>query len=303
MKPRLYLSHSSIQTLQSCPRKFEFNKFYQLDEREETMATECGKALHEAYQEYLSSGDVQAADKKLLLAYPYQLSIGEDTRTLEACYATLDAMIANNHLRDYELATVVTADGKEMPAIEVPFEIRLELPFDAPFDVSYIGYIDAIMRHKVQAKYLVVDIKTTTSVPFNREAKYKFSNQCLPYGLVVEHIVNENLKDFDVAYLEAVISLANPTVDKFVYRKTKEDVASWIRGLLIWVHSIVQMEMLGTYVRNGGNCTVFRKTCKYFRFCEANSRTATEALMECERMLRPREGFEPAFTINVNLAS
>jgi len=57
---RLNISHSSSETLAGCARKFEFHKILQFSEHDSSKASSGGTALHEAWCEFLRTGNKQA---------------------------------------------------------------------------------------------------------------------------------------------------------------------------------------------------------------------------------------------------
>jgi len=189
---KLNLSHSSRSLAHSCWRKFQFRKMFEHDAREESLAASRGNALHKGFQSYLMHKDEDRAIIEYMLGYPIHLCqdhLAADS--LEAGFSTLMDMVNCAPLLNYELASVNCADGIVRPAIEVPFEIEIEgfsISESEEFKVSYIGYIDAIFYDVVNDEYVVMDIKTTQRKYMKPDLEYSFSEQCIPYGLVLEYM-------------------------------------------------------------------------------------------------------------------
>ena len=128
----LRVSYSSLNTFESCPRKFEFSKLF--DRRPwtgEEFAAAVGTALHKGYQEYLVSNDRDKALWAMAKAYPHELewtveASKAEPRSLAACAITLDAMIDSDAMNEWEVAQIKNPQGEIVPAIEVPYEIRFK---------------------------------------------------------------------------------------------------------------------------------------------------------------------------------
>ncbi len=272
----LYISHSSTSMLHSCDRKFEFRKFYDLPSGEDSLAGEMGHALHAGFQNYLINRDEELAIYTYMRRYPITMCDNPmDTRSLEAGYATLCAMMASSKFDGKEIAMVNCLDGKIRPAVEVPFEIELEgfnlNDNDAnPYTVSYTGYIDLILFDAIESEYIVNDIKTTQGKLMDYGPRYAYSNQCTPYGLVLEYMLGHAINGFGVSYLVANIDTLEPNIQYHTFHKSREDIEDWLRGLLVDLARIKMFLNLNWWPRTGGgsSCMAFNKKCQFFDFCE-----------------------------------
>ena len=283
-RPTLQVSYSSLNTFAACPRKFEFDKLYPRLERDgDSFAADVGSALHAGYQDFLIHGDADRATFKLMEAYPYKLEFQQnnDYRSIEACIATRDAMMARHEVREYELARIKRPDGEVVPAIEVPFEIRFQgmsiepcesLPLGA--DLSVIGFIDAIMMNHLTGLYRTFDIKTTRMHLTDSTPKYKFDSQQVPYGIVVDHVAQGAIDQFEVLYFEAYVDLMNPDVSLYPFMKTQTDIQEWVTNKLMQFQRLKQMAE-GEYVpRTDSGCLSFNRPCRYLDPCQSRDRTA-----------------------------
>lgn len=284
-RTHLYISHSSRQLLRSCARKFEFRKFYIHPGRETSLAAEVGKALHVGLQDFLVNGDEDAAIFKYMLEYPIEIcSNPMDDRSLEAGYATLMALISCTPLLEYEIAQINCLDGVVRPAIEVPFEIIID-GFDLGVGqfstVSYVGYIDAILYNRVTGQFRIVDVKTTKRVDKDLSPKYIFSEQCIPYGLVLEYMQGYPINGFDVAYLVGGISILDPNAQIHTFPKSQLDIQDWFKGLLIDLVNIKMFQENDWFPRSGGGdgCFSWNKPCYFMDICSTRDKDVIQSVI------------------------
>lgn len=282
---QLILSHSSISTLDSCARKFEFSKLFgRPKEREEMFAAEVGKALHVGFQNYLIYRDENKAIFTFLLAYPHDMEFSKDenhrNRSLEACYATLMELIRSPIIDRYELIHVKTRFGDTRPAIEVPFAIRV-VKSPVPIPIFYVGFVDAILYDRVDDCYLVCDIKTTRMRIDDFSVRYLFDEQTVPYGIILEQMLGHKIEEFKVSYLSAYIDLMEPKVSLYTYTKTQADVHDWFRGLCENISRIGRFYRTKWWPRatNGSTCFAFNRPCFFADFCPNRDPEISERLV------------------------
>lgn len=275
------VSYSSLNTASSCLRKFEFNKLYPRKARdgEEQFAADVGKAMHMAVQHWMIHGDEDAALWTLMRNFPYlwEYSQIRDDRNLEACVSTLDRIIDSVDMDEWELVSIRLEDGSVVPAVEVPFEIRLEglsLSDGRPF--VYTGWIDAVMRHKGTGMIRTLDIKTNRSTTRDSTAKYKFDSQQIPYGIVVEHLQGNQIDEFEVLYLDCFIDLVEPRVTLYPFLKTQEDLQEWMMNTLLKVNAIQRSFQMDYFPRTDGGCLAWNRPCYFLDVCETRNREAIE---------------------------
>jgi len=160
---KLVISNSSRNMFRSCPRKLEFRKFYNSSRREESLATLAGSALHAAYQSFLVDKNWDNAALELMLGMKTDYDVEPlQARSLQACYATLVAMMQYDGYSHLELA-YVNVNGERRPAIEVPFRIKVKnfsLSDDEHIPVEYIGYIDVIMHDVISKDFITTDVRS-----------------------------------------------------------------------------------------------------------------------------------------------
>lgn len=295
----LRISHSSMQTLHSCPRKFEFSKLFNHRKWDESLAASVGSALHKAFQNYLETGDMEQATWALIESYPIHLNDNPmNDRSIETCYSVLCAMVNHPRLGEYELA-YFEKDGKSVPAIEVPFEIHLT-GLDFPVPVRYIGFIDAIFYDKVYDTYIVVDIKTTRQNLKDYSAAYQFSEQCLPYALVIEQLLGQSINSLKVMYYNCYIDMINPRIGLYTFDKDADDVQDWVRGLKVDLASVDTFAKLGWFPRHTGSCISFNKPCKNSDLCVQRDIDLIQELILLNHEPAPPEK-EPDYLVSMEL--
>jgi hypothetical protein len=274
-KKFLQISQNSRRTLTNCARRFEFTKLYQHPRQyEKSLAADAGTAIHEGYQEYLTSRDEQKAIWALMRSYPTERNYDPyDDRSLEACFATLQAMIEYRELVTYELARIKKFDGTIVPAVEVPFEITLS-NFELPngWGVQYIGFIDCVLFDRFADRYIVVDIKTHRNRREDLTGEYKFHGQTVPYGLVIQHITGEALNLFDVAYLTAFVDLRSPRPQLYKFTKDKEAIQDWIIKLVLDLRHLSDYIKLDHFPRTEGGCITFNTACQFLDVCASRNK-------------------------------
>lgn len=306
------VSYSSLNTAESCLRKFEFNKLYPRKKRdsEEQYAADVGKALHKAVQDWMIHGDEDRALWILMREFPYMWEYNQtrDDRSLEACVATLEEILDSVDMTEWELVSIRLEpseefpEGQIVPAIEVPFEIRLNgltLADGRPF--VYTGWIDAILRHKGTGLIRTWDIKTNRSTLKDSTAKYKFDSQQIPYGIIVEHLQGNSIDEFEVYYLDCFIDLVEPRVTPYPFMKIHEDLQEWMMNTLLKVNRIQRSFQMDYFPRTDGGCMAWNKPCYFLDVCETRNREAIQTwLLEGEEIAEP-DPWNPWVSVSLDL--
>lgn len=317
------LSYSSLNTMAGCPRKFEFQKILpNTGDRESGYAAEVGKALHEGFGDYLINHDEDSAIWKFVNHFPYEMEMMQtnDNRSFEACLSTLQAMIESTDTSEFELAKIKRPDGQIVPAIEVPFEIRLEgmtLPF-REFDpvtghrtgriierpIGIIGYIDAIMYSNFAMMYKSLDIKSTRESFIDATAKYKYSSQQIPYGMVISQVAGQEISEFEVDYLEAYIDLMNPKITSYRFVKTSEDIQEWCVNKILQISQLRQFMEMDYFPRTESSCMAYRYPCRFLDACASRDADAiADYLLMGNEPVMQNEEFEPWITVTIQTGS
>lgn len=273
------LSHSSRLTFHQCPRKYQLYKLRSEDngEEKELIHFAFGHAVGAGIQAVLSGATKEEAIWATYLAWSADLLIegkpGKNKSIWNAIYA-VEKYMAVAHLtkvKDYELAFFTDKDtGESIPAIELSFRIRF------PDGYSYIGFVDAVLKHKVTGELLVLELKTNGARNID-EAQYKNSGQALGYSIILDAITSqykdEALSDYHVLYL--VYKTPDRELEQFIFEKTYTQRALWIQELLFDVDILKMYEAANIYPMHGQSCFSFGRNCEYFGVCTV----ATERLV------------------------
>lgn len=294
----LRVSYSSMNVFETCARKFEFQKLYpQKENLSEMFAADVGTAIHHGYQDYLIHGDRDQAVWKFMLDYPYELEYmqDKDDRSCEAALATLEEMFDSTDMAEWQLATIKRPNtaaeieagmsgGLEVPAIEVPFELRFKgLTLPDGRGLAFTGFLDALMFNTFLGGYRTLDIKTHRRYARDATAKYKFDSQQVPYGIIVEHLQGHTVDSFEVLYLDCFIDVAEPRVALYPFDKDKEDVQEWVTKKLMQFQSVKQMMEMEFFPRTDSGCMSWNKPCWFLDVCQSRNREAiTTWLLEGE---------------------
>lgn len=293
----LELSHSTLMAFDSCPRKLEFPKLFGINLRDRSKASDGGNALHLAVGEYLISKDKSAATWILLENYPIDLCSNPMWAwSLEACYSVLISLFHffDSH-KELELAKV---DG--IPAVEIAFEISINHNIPTLMPVVYRGYIDFIFHNKVDNTFFVIDLKNTAANVQDFTPMYRWDSQCLPYGLVLNHILNKPIENLEVKYLIAKVDIVNPFTLLLEFEKSKSDIEEWARNLYMQLYTIDKYIQSKWFPRNSKGCMAFSRKCRYYNLCESRKISTISTMLQSQETSSKRE-FNPSIRIEMEL--
>lgn len=309
------LSHSTLQTFESCPRKFEFSKLFQNPVHEDSLATAFGTAIHRGFQDYLINKDYNHAVFSMMMDYPWEM--GESAvrdRSPEGALALLDEMIRQFPEERYELAYISDANGTPMPCVEVPFKLvfdeyatlsminRSASGSQVKFvPVFYVGYMDLVLHDKLEDKFIVIDIKTTTDRLDDLTPKYKFSDQTVPYGLVLNKLLGLPIDELEVGYYVARPSLLEPKVELYKFYKSQSDLADWAHGMLSSLNNLSTYFATCYFPRTRNGCSFFGRTCPYYEYCHDRDVKRTQIALAYNGDLAPSLPFETWCEIHISL--
>ena len=309
-KEGLSLSHSSRETLASCARKLEFRKFFRHSKRTDSEAGDIGKCLHVGVQSYLKTRDEKEAAASLLLSYPIKYHLKPmQARSLEACYSTLQAAINHQDLGRYQLA-FINFDGEERPAVEVPFLIHINqslskyCPNEPTIAITYRGFVDAIFYDALTDSYIVLDIKTTRSNRADYTCMYKFSDQCLPYAMILERILGKPVKRLEILYYVLYIDALEPRALFYEFTKTEQDIQDWGRGIALDIRNLQLFYSTRWFPRRGAACSSWNRVCTHFDYCDMRNVEDIEQRLALSNEVETKDiEFNPWFEMNLELAA
>lgn len=259
-KGRIRLSHSTLDILHTCERKFQLDRLLTTQpEKRDFPATVLGNALGVGIASYLISQDV---DKALFDTYMSYFPIEEDEkRTEEVAMNLLLNMIPHmdSLLLDYEVATF-----NSKPAAEFSFNLNIDEKF------YYVGYIDVVLRNKWTGKYAILENKTTALNLYDLSCLYQNSGQALGYSIILDAVAGEDQSDYEVLYLVGQLGSGNgfsPKIHTLPFPKTLSDRLNWFISLKLDVEHIQQMLSLNIFPRRGSNCLQYMRPCSQFGTC------------------------------------
>ena len=308
MPDEIIVSHSSLNLWSSCQRKWEARKLLRYPKGSRSISGDAGNCLHRGYQEYLRSGDKDKAAFRMLTSYPIDLCQNPShDRSVEACYATLEAMIDTPIMFAYDIASVKLPNGEIVTAIEVPFKIQIKglhiQVGDKIIPFAYVGFIDAIMYDRVENKFIVLDIKTHRQLQKNLTAKFALSEQCLPYGLILQKVLGKEIFGYSVRYMAVYVDIKNPDVKTYPFEKSILDVNEWAKGLYLTLSDIKRGAEMAWFKRSGDHCFNFNRTCEFFEYCQSRDIDLLTSMIEREGPLYKERNDKPWFTMDLELVA
>ena len=274
--PIKLLSHSSIETFHSCPRKFEIYRMNYAPKEKGTIDTAFGHAVGVGVQELLisNSDGVQLRDANTAYLTEYQNAIWKmflswevpidevKPKSKKSFHAACLAVEKYQHqllpllTEEWELAYF---EGK--PAVELGFIIKL------PNDYYYRGYVDAVLVNKKEKRFRVLELKTT-GLSVVDVAQYKNSFQGVGYGVILDKLAAsmDYEADYYVDYL--VYKTVSQEFITFPFLKTTYQRAKWLSQLLLEADTIDMYLKRELFPTHGESCYNFYRQCQYFGLCE-----------------------------------
>lgn len=257
----LRLSHSSLELLNSCERKFQIQKLLAAPRREDSAHFDFGHGFGAGVATYLLT---QSQDRAIFAAWmAYDSYREEKKKTRYSCiwYLCQSFSYLDTLLKNYEIAMF---NGK--PAAELSFRM------DINETKYFVGHIDVVLRHRVKGTYYVMEVKTTGLQLTDLDPEYRHSNQTVGYSTALDTIVGEELSEYGVLYFVCQLPAWNATEDiaKFhimPYAKTLTDRLQWFVAMGMDVQRIEQMEQLGIFPRRNSSCVSYNKVCTHFGTC------------------------------------
>ena len=307
--PIKLLSHSSIETLHSCPRKFEIYRMNYAPKEKGTIDTAFGHAVGVGVQELLISksanetSQTETTNTSLLSEYQnaiwkmflsWEVDIDETKPKSKKSFHSACLAVEKYQQQLLPLLTseweLAYFEGK--PAVELGFIIKL------PNDYYYRGYVDAVLVNKKEKRFRVLELKTT-GLNVVDIAQYKNSFQGVGYGVILDKLAAsiDYAADYYVDYL--VYKTVSQEFLTFPFLKTNYQRAKWLSQLLVETETIdlyLQKELFPTH---GESCYNFYRQCQYFGMCE---RENSELQIKKVNNLPTDEEFASAWSIDNLLA-
>ncbi len=271
--PRIKLfSYSALLNLHACPRKYELNRKKATDDSmdpdaasNQNLTFAFGHVVGEGIQDVLDGMDKITVIWKMYLGWHAKLTDDNPRQNKSFYFAVLAiqkfiSLRENGFLDDYEL---MEFNGK--PAKELSFRITL------PDGFKFRGSVDAVLRHKITGKILVLECKTSSMVNLN-PTTFKNSSQGIGYSVVLDVIAPE-ISSYDVLYL--VYLTKGMCYETLKFPKTYLQRATWIQELLLDVETIKLYENTGIYPMRGESCSSWGRDCEYLNQCTLSTNLIT----------------------------
>lgn len=254
------LSHSGLQTLRSCPRKFELEK---LSSRRDgpTIHTAFGSAMGDGIQKILETNSLDAGLLAAFKAWNVDLydTMPKAFKSFPHVILALENFYTNilPQFGDWELLWT-EKNGVSKPACELSFVVAL------PLGYYYRGFLDAVLKNKVTGKFRVLELKTTGSRMVD-EANYANSFQGVGYSIILDKIAPQGYSDYEVLYL--VFKTFNQTFEDYPFVKLSSHRMNWLNDLLLTVETIELYKRTKRFSTNGDSCKNFGKLCRFYEEC------------------------------------
>lgn len=256
------LSYSSLQTLHSCPRKFQLYKLRTTARSEESLQSNITFAFGHVVGEAIASSFISGKSKQEIIFdmflhwHAHLFAIDEkQNKSFWMAVIALERLISMKEaglFKDYELLHY-----KDDPAVELSFCVNF------PDGFRMRGFVDAVLKHRVTGKLLVLECKTTSMANLN-PAMYKNSNQAIGYSVVLDVIAPE-INSYEVMYLIYQSNSGEFNLMPFI--KTYLMRAEWIQDILFDIETIKMYEHAKIYPKRGESCFSFYRECEYFNSC------------------------------------
>jgi len=274
--PRLrLLSYSSLLTLHSCPRKYQLYRMKAVDDIDDpTNAT--NQNLTFAFGHLVGEGAQLALLGKsedeiifTLFRNWYADLADYNPKQNKSFYLGIAAVQKLIHMRelgyldDYE---ILMYNGK--PAIELAFRITF------PDGFTLRGSVDAVLRHKVTGKVVVLELKTSSSLNLN-PTTFKNSAQGIGYSVVLD-VICPDIINYDVLYL--VYLTKDMEYEQLQFKKTYAQRATWVQEVLLDIETIKLYESVGVYPTRGESCYSYFHDCEYLHQCGLSTKLITQPI-------------------------
>jgi len=256
------LSFSTLDLLQSCERLYQLERLLEGERREESDHLVFGKAYGLGVAVYLETQDPDQALYQAYLAYVPMIDSEKKCvwRCMQALIKSFPAL--DNLLEEYELVSF-----QSRPACELSFRLDIDP------DYYYVGYIDAVLKHRYTKQYVVFECKTTGLLLNDLSPLYKHSGQALGYSIVLDQIVGEDISSYGVLYFVCQLGKDFSTINVHVlpFNKTLLDRLNWFIVLGLDVQRLHQMHNLSVYPRRYTACLKYNRACRHFGTCHLHS--------------------------------
>lgn len=261
----LNLSYSSLETLHTCPRKYELDKLVTgaPDTDPTNVDLVCGTSFGLGIAKYFETGNLEESIWAAYLGWTFPSGFTAQTcsiiesnkkKTFHHVIAHLEKYSMLRHFENmgYEIHTLPSG----RPAVEVGFRIAL------PGGKYYRGYIDVILYHPASGDYAVVEVKTSG---FKDASRTLFQNsfQGMSYAFILDYITGRS-NPIQYNFVAEFPDLGQQVMD---FYRSPNDKISWIPSLAFDIKDIERYAAAGHFPMRGGSCFSFYRDCKFLGVC------------------------------------
>lgn len=276
------LSEHTINTLNSCERKFQLNRLLKSSApvwTEDSVPSVRGHAWGVAVQEYILHGNIDKALFTLWLNYHPEVY---DERKKIYLWRAVNNFLCAKDMMDKIRNNYRVAQFNGKPAVELSFRLDLDDKW------HFVGYIDLVLQNIMTHRYAVLEVKTTTYNLHDLVPVYKNSGQALGYSIALDRIVGEDQSQYEVLYFitrdkqDADARNFIPDTYLFPFTKTLLDRLRWFYTLELDRQRLNTMLELGMFPMRGSACVSFNRVCEHFGTCNTTAADITRPIPEEE---------------------
>lgn len=285
------INYSSMNLLNTCPRKFEYKIIRNLVEGTESSAIIFGKAIHKAlehwytleptqrdhgdelkeYAEMLAYGhnlDVEATGsqesiRQFVLAAPGLHCLPDtDKRSVSQGVKILIAYFKHYHNDGF---SVLNHNGK--PCIEQDFSFIIHE--DSQMVIEYFGRIDVIMQNKQTGITVIADHKTTAALGSQFYSRLKPNHQYTGYVLGAKQCLGVDTNLFMINGIQVA-----KTKTEFARQITERDETDFHELKLAVIDSVLRLRSYHDrkeFPQNAPEPCSSYGSCEYLDVCQANN--------------------------------
>lgn len=267
--PRLLQgSYSSSLLFHSCERKYQLTKL-NIRQPEKELSSRItfafGHAVGTGIQDLFVTGDLDYAIWNAFRSWPEDIFAENEKQKkiffhAVAALQKLKDLMSEGLLGDWEVAEF---NGKA--ASELSFRIHL------PNGYKERGFVDLVLRNKIDGSYAILENKTSSSNYVNA-TQYKNSAQAIGYSVVLDKIAKGNV-DYTVQYLVWLTKLFR--WEHFEFPKTHTQRALWLRDKIHDTQRIQQLVEtegnMGVWPMRGQSCMAYMRECQFLDMCHMST--------------------------------
>jgi len=274
----IYVSYSQFSSFAKCPKYWELCYIKKIKQKEESIHTIFGTAMHTVIQEWIKilytetvkKSNEYNFEKRLLeeIKTQYKLGVEKNKKHFstkeELTEFYTDGLETLNYLRK-KRTKYFDRKNEELVGIEFPLNEVLN-------GVCFIGFLDLFFRNKKTGRYIIKDLKTSTRGWSDYEKKDPIKvSQLILYKLFIAEKLNISVDLIDVEYVilkrkvSSNVEFPIPRVSTFrpasgvtTQNKTKKAFDDFITGGFIDGKYNTERKYEAKTGKNNFNC----------RFCE-----------------------------------